>query len=504
MNGSGKFQAKALFPAAAIIAAYIVLAAANAYTQRPWCDEGWFANPAYNLITHGTMGTTVLEPRGNPRHPWGIREHTYWITPLHILAQAAWYKTTGFSLASMRALSMVWGLIGLAAWFQIVRVLTGRNGPALVAAGLVCCDFTYVSAASVGRMDMMSAALGWAALAVYLTLRERRLTVAVVASHALVAAAGLTHPVGGVLAFAALAFLTLWLDRGRLRLVQIAASTVPYCVGAIGWGLYIMQDPGSFVAQFGGNATGRFSQLLSPLTAIHDEVVRRYLNYYGFRATDSLQARLKAVVPAAYVAVFALSLGARRLRTGVAGTLLGLAGIYVGGLAIFDSTRQPYYLVYAITAVGVIFAVVLCEFALRGALHRFAAVSAALLILLVNLGTLGYRILRLDTMHNGFAPVLTFLKEAAPAGSAVIASGEFGFGLGFDSGITDDPTLGYYSGKRPDFIVVDPLTYQQSFLEFRRKEPALYGHVKGLLGQEYMRVYNRNSYEVYAKRRPAR
>src|SRR6185295_9082725 len=93
-------------------ALFLFLAFASAYTRRPWCDEAWFADPAFNLLTKGTMGTTVLEPSGHYRHPIGIQQHTYWIMPLHILLQTAWYKMAGFSLGSLRTLSILFGLSG--------------------------------------------------------------------------------------------------------------------------------------------------------------------------------------------------------------------------------------------------------------------------------------------------------------------------------------------------------------------------------------------------------
>jgi len=307
--------------------------------------------------------------------------------------------------------------------------------------------------------------------------------------------------VGGVLAFAALAFLTLRMDRGRLRPAHILFASLPYFAGAIGWGLYIMQAPGDFVRQFSSNSAGRFSQLFSPLQAAKAEVSRRYLQFFGFGVSGAAAAALKAVVPAVYVLTFAAGAATRRLRAGGTGTLLWLAGIYVFGLAIFDSTRQGYYLVYSMTALTVVFAVVVCNYASRGAFHRLAAAGTVAAIVLVNMGTLGHRILRLDTMHSQFLPALRFLEKTAPAGSAITASGEFGFGLGFDSGLTDDWTLGYYSGKKADFIVVDPLTYQESFSEFQRKDPKVYRHVRNLLDGEYVRVYDRGTYQVYARRK---
>ncbi len=43
----------------------LVLAGWIARTKAPWCDEGWFANPAYNLAFKGNLGSNVLEPSGH-------------------------------------------------------------------------------------------------------------------------------------------------------------------------------------------------------------------------------------------------------------------------------------------------------------------------------------------------------------------------------------------------------------------------------------------------------
>src|SRR5450432_3358303 len=68
-----------------IVVVYLILAVACARTLMPWCDEAWFAGPAYNLMTHGYMGTPVLDPTSG----WFIRDlthidrYTYWIMPLY-------------------------------------------------------------------------------------------------------------------------------------------------------------------------------------------------------------------------------------------------------------------------------------------------------------------------------------------------------------------------------------------------------------------------------------
>src|SRR6267143_1229160 len=124
--------------------AYVVLSVASSLTKRPWSDEGWFANAPLNLVTKGWMGTTVVEQAG---HPFlnGIDRYTYWVMPLHLVLQAAWYKIFGFSLLTMRSLSLLFGLVALGSWFLIMRALSQSNQVATLTVVLL---IPYVVAAT--------------------------------------------------------------------------------------------------------------------------------------------------------------------------------------------------------------------------------------------------------------------------------------------------------------------------------------------------------------------
>src|SRR5919205_2717156 len=180
----------ALSLAAAVVVIYLGLALGTSMSRRPWSDEGWFASPALNLATTGSMGSPVLDASS-----WlpGINQYTYWVMPLHLVTQAGWYKIFGFSLLSLRMLSAFWGLVALASWFVIMRHLAEDRRIALLTSLLLALDYSFVMGASFGRMDVMCAALGFAGLTAYLTLRERHFAWAVMAGHTLVAASGLTH-----------------------------------------------------------------------------------------------------------------------------------------------------------------------------------------------------------------------------------------------------------------------------------------------------------------------
>src|ERR1035441_9933499 len=226
---------------ALIVLVYLGLGLTNVFTPAPWCDEAWFGNPAYNLAYKGFMGTTILDPASST---WksvkltGIDRHTYWVMPLNLLWNAAGFRAFGFSVFSMRLVSLVWGLLALGAWGAILWKLTGQPMLTLGSLGLIAVDYHFLLQASDGRMDVMTVALGWSGVAVYLLLRERSFPRAVLVSQSLTAMACFTHPNGLLFALILLA-TTLYFDHRRIRIGTVAIAAVPYLVGAAGWALYI-------------------------------------------------------------------------------------------------------------------------------------------------------------------------------------------------------------------------------------------------------------------------
>src|SRR5882724_7240577 len=90
-----------------IFLAFFLLAFGRCWANLPWCDEGWFYDPVYNLLTKGHTGTTVMEGKG---FPWeGVELHQYWQPPFHLLVDAAWLKVFGLSLVAFRSLSVAAG-----------------------------------------------------------------------------------------------------------------------------------------------------------------------------------------------------------------------------------------------------------------------------------------------------------------------------------------------------------------------------------------------------------
>ena len=139
---------------------FVALACGIAATKAPWCDEGWFANAAYNLAFKGYMGSNIQEPSGHFLNSYlkGIREHTYVVVPYDLVSLSGWYRLFGFSLFTTRTHSILWGSVALVSLFVLVLTASGDRMVALLATALCSLDVTFLWGAADGRIDMMCVA----------------------------------------------------------------------------------------------------------------------------------------------------------------------------------------------------------------------------------------------------------------------------------------------------------------------------------------------------------
>ncbi len=66
-----------------------------------WCDEAWFSNAAFTLITQGFLGTTMMP------NFYNIDHFTYWQPPVYLLLLAASFKLFGFGITQARLVSII-------------------------------------------------------------------------------------------------------------------------------------------------------------------------------------------------------------------------------------------------------------------------------------------------------------------------------------------------------------------------------------------------------------
>jgi 4-amino-4-deoxy-L-arabinose transferase-like glycosyltransferase len=484
------------------IALYLILTCATAVTKCPWNDETWYASPGWNLITKGHMGTSTLEPSSST---WrsvrltGIDRHTYWAMPFHFLATAGWYKLFGYSLLSVRALSIIWGLIALLCWFFIVRELAGETSAASLAVFLLACDSVYVNRAADGRMDVMAFSLASGALAAYLALRTHKLGCAALAGSALATSALFTHPNGGVLAFLGLTLFAFAYDRDRLRFRHILITAIPLLIVLAAWSFYIRQAPSDFKAQLGGAAAERWTGLAHPWAALALEIKERYLVHYGFAAWARPSARIFGFLLAAYLVALVCAVSEKQFRTWPGRSILvSMTIIYFLYFTLLESYKNESYLVYIVPLLTVTFAVWV-DWRWRCWSHRtsYRRLLVGSVCLFVGLQLLrDVRTIQLDTFHNSYLPVISFLNEHTSPSTTMFGPAELVWGLGMRESLIQDLWLGCRSGKTAKIIVTNE-NIRDGIQELAKTAPDVFACETNMLKNRYRVLYDHSGYKVY-------
>jgi len=491
---------------AAVFIVYFLLAGWTAAAGYIWSNEAWFASPAFTLIHHGYLGTTILESKGT----WmeGIDRHTYWIPPLHALVQGLWYRLFGFGLLPLRYLSIVADAVVLLAWYGIVSLLAGNRGIALLAIAIPATDSRFLQFAALGRPDATCAAFGTLGWLVYLHLREKSFPRAILARNALTAASCLTHPCGELYA-SGLLFLTLYFDRQRMGWRNFGLLAAPYAAGLSAWGVYIMQAPSQFARQILGNIGGigteftgvnrlaGVTSLRGALRALKGEYFLRYGVPFGRYATSAAdRAQLFALlIYTAGVAGCLLTPSLRNHRGYRA--LLGVGMLEYLTLAILDGFKSSGYLTHTLPLAGALLAIYVHFLFSRARRAQLPVLAAALILFAAVQFTALGRSFFVTPQRWDYENALAFLRRSgSPPG--IIAAGEFAFALGFDSGMVDDWRLGYFSGRRPPFIAANDI-YRGWLEHSATLDPAIHAYMRRLLRDEYRVAFRNSSYTIYQR-----
>ena len=482
--------------ALALLAAgiWFALVVGRALTREPFIDEALYSLPAWNLSHNGSMGSPVIETVGSPNPGWsispaGIRKHTYWMMPLPTVFLAGWYRLVGFSLFTTRMFTAVCMLAMLAAWYAILWRVSGDRTLSALGVLLIASDAVLLTRAAFGRMDVLSAAFGFSALAAYLNLRERSLGAAVAASQTLVVLAGLSHPNGGIVCGCGMLAVTLAFDARRLRWRHLAYAAVPYAAGAAAMGAYILQDRAAFMAQFFSQVGGRFDGLRSPLAALRREPLR-YAEAFGFGQTS----RAKILICAAYLLAAARVCWDRPLRRKY-GALLVFAGAVVTSLALFEHLKVPHYLVYTLPMFAAFVAIAVR--AVPAGRWRSIAHAAAAVLICVQAGSV-LRLIVAFNSYSAYVSAIRWIHSNVPRQALIMGDSSLYFDLGTTQ-LVDDIRLGYLTGKKADVVIVDG-RYLDVFNYLRRDEPDAWRYIDHYLRDECRAIPLSAGYTAYVPR----
>lgn len=489
-----------------IVVLYCGGAVASILTKRPWVDEAWFTGPALDLVTRGKMGTLLLDQAGSHLRLYspkavlsGIGEHTYWVMPLYFLQLALWGKIFGFSIFSIRIPSALWGIVAVLSTGIFIRRLypTGGTSTALVGMAILAADFGFLDSASNGRMDMMCAALGLAALAVYLSLRERSLLAAIILSHLLATTACLTHP-NGVFGSVTLILAMIWLDRKKIGLITIGMILLPYAFGVLCWAIYCAQAPADFVAQFSANVASKMDHL-TPWNAVRLEITDRYKIHYW---PEGGMAKIKIVgLLLTLGAILTLTTNWTLQKTGCK-LLVLLTALRFLMLAMSGGPKFEYYFVQILPYFAGLIAVAFWHFwSSRHPALRILCTSALISYFGVQLVVLAHLVTSVRGYQTEYMPVVKYLQSAIRPGDAVVGSAELGFALGFyNPQLKDDVWLGYWTRQQPSIVVTDQWYYEPVISAATQRSLPTQGYFASFLTEQFELVKQTRGYRVYRRR----
>jgi hypothetical protein len=468
---------------------FLALAVGFSFTRGPWWDEGLFADVALNFRNHGHLGSSLLAPYSYQNFP-AVTHYTYWQFPIYLVSLGAWFRIAPATVESMRLFSLFWGCVYIACWFLFVRGMSRNTNLALLVASVVALDYSCIGAASNGRMDMMCAALGQAALAAYVCLRTSHRNLALLLAGLFAAASLFCHPMGA-LTNLFLAIVVLH-DARQLRWPALMLGAIPYLVGAVLCFLYAAQAPQIFWAQARATSRYRVSSFDSLLENVVNDVYERYLKFYfaNFSATTALRGFALLFGVAGIVAIIA----SKRLRSALlARMLLFFAAAGYIGIALLDNQKFPHYLIYSTPVFSACGALWVYDTWPRGGVARVLACGLLLGFVAATAGGFGFKIHRNDYQQI-YRPAISSIRQMSRAQDIIMGPSELGFALGFHWPLIDDCYLGFTSGIRPKVYIMHsscgPSPATQRAWDWSRRELAIAYDRKATFG----------SYDIYLRK----
>jgi hypothetical protein len=478
---------------------FLVLSSWLAFTKAPWCDEGWWVNPAHDLAFHGRMGMSVVEPTGQfiNANLRGIQQRTYTFPPNHFVALAGWLRFFGFSAFSARAYSICWSAVSLGAMFYVLLQLFPDRRVAQLAALLISMEFVFLWSSADGRPDAMANCLVICSVAAYLRLREANLGLAILASQTL-AAAGVFAHLNALVVLPAFAGMVWYLDSSRLKWRYLLPAAGPYIFFAGLWSLYILQKPGDFAAQFFPQAgwSERWKGFLRPDLAIGTELDRHLAAYCIDDLWSGVMNGWAVIVPLLYFSALIWFLRVKRRLQKTERAFLIFTIVLLCGMTFLNGFKGYFYLIYIVPTYAAVLAAWLLNLWSRSAGGKWAAAVIGIVFALLQLTT-SIQHIRADEYHREYEPAVRALAQYRAQGKSIVATAGFGYGLQFE-GFKDDIREGTYSGLTPDVLVIDR-SYRKFARMFEKQEPRVFAHIVSMVSTQYALTAQYGSFWIFER-----
>jgi hypothetical protein len=413
--------------------------------------------------------------------------------PLHLVLQSVWYRVAGFSILSLRSLSVCFALSGVVSWYVILVRWTSDRRVAGLAVGFLGIDYFFQSAAAAGRSDATAFGLGSMAIAAYLVLNRTRPKLAQFAGHSLVAMSGMTHPVGGLVALGGMILVQTQELTKRCRWSYLVWSAAPYLIGSLLWGAYILQDAQAFRDQFFGNSAGRLWPFLDPLRAVREEFTGHYLTAFG--GTDpQIAKRARILVLAFYVGAVIATWAVSWIRSfpGVA-NLRRMTIITATVLLFFEGAKQGPYMIYLMPCFAAAGGLLLIWITKTPA--AVVTLPAICCIVILQLTFSVYNIYR-NPYASRYVPAARFLSRHG-RGGLILGPAELGLEV---PNVVEDTKFGRISGKTAAFIVLSANSGDsQHLLAACGGDEQSSTRLKRTLANEYKLVYHAAPFEIFQR-----
>lgn len=443
----------ALLIAALAFLAHLALAIYQIGHQPPINDEALYAGPALTLVRGDGFGSTVLEPRASPLV--GVDKITYYALPGHPLTNAALLAIFGFSLAALRAKSLIFMLASAALVFRILRRQGLPRPYAALALALVFINRNWLQASVVARPDAQCFFFGLAGVFAFATGLEEARPLRAALGGFLVVAAGLTHVNGAIFGLLSILVAGRYLVGygGRAwRTPALWTAALGALPPLVAYYLFTRRYPAFYQGQMGWNATvwNRLDAWTHPFSAFAKELVRWFPHANAGTLPNVIVYGLVSTVGFAGLAGLLLS-SPSVLRTSIA----AYVACALLSFAFVNNIDSGFYLFYRSFVLDVALVVVLWLQDRPGRRWPRAAASAGLLLLFgFSLRRDAAFVSRARTEARAYRLVVNALFAAQGEGDMIFGPLELAVPLAFAPRFIVDDHYGFYSGRRPTLVVI--------------------------------------------------